>query len=161
MQSIAIARCGHDPSPAHRPLGWTSLGVLCQQCTFFVFLAWPKHCGIFLGCDYNCDNIWWFGQRPGKTKKNITLACAVIQLTTRTGRHPHYRMHRYAASALRFMFLRSNIAAAYHEPNCPMLFLSTASIRDGLPCLQRIPSLAGRKAGRAGKAATFASSDCP
>ena len=76
MQSIAIARCGHDPSPAHRPLGWTSLGVLCQQCTFFVFLAWPKHCGIFGGsCGYNCDNIWWFGQRSGKTKKNITLAC--------------------------------------------------------------------------------------
>ena len=77
MQSIAVAPCGHDPSPAHRPLGWALLGVLCQQCTFFVFLAWPKHCGFLGGCGYDCDNIWWFGQRSGKTKKNITLACVM------------------------------------------------------------------------------------
>ena len=41
MQSIAIALCtpcGHDPSPALKPLDWVLLGVLCQPCTFFVFL---------------------------------------------------------------------------------------------------------------------------
>jgi hypothetical protein len=96
------------------------------QSTLLKFKSEYRHLGFHKHVRYPPTHTW---QLPGPAKrlpkrKDLEIASPrfhspryrpVIQLTTRHGRHPYYRIYRYTAAALRFIFLQGHTGYTLHS----------------------------------------------